>query len=203
MLTGDVVEDYSMRAYEHCRALLEPLELPVYCLPGNHDSRELMRAALSAAPFFYCEPVDVGAWTLVSIDSCVEGRHDGEIAARELDRMEAGIRQGGHVLVLLHHPPVKLHSEWLDRYGLSNAPQFFERIDRHKNVRGVVFGHVHQCWDSERGSVRIIGSPSTCSQFAPRRSEFAVDDKPPAYRRIELFADGSITTEVVWVHDLH
>ena len=203
MLTGDVVEDYSMRAYEHCRALLEPLELPIYCLPGNHDSQELMRAALSSAPFFYCEPVDVGAWTLISIDSCVEGRHDGEIAARELDRMEASIRGGRHVLVLLHHQPVKLHSEWLDRYGLSNAPRFFERIDRHENVRGIVFGHVHQCWDSERGSVRIIGSPATCSQFAPRRSEFAIDDKPPAYRRIELFADGSITTEVVWVDDVH
>ncbi len=205
VLTGDVVQDYSARAYEHCRALLEPLELPVYCLPGNHDSRELMRAALSSEPFFYCEPVDIGSWRLVGIDSCAEGRHDGEIADRELDRMEACIREARerHVLVLLHHPPVQMHSEWLDRYGLVNAPQFLDRIDRHSNVRGIVFGHVHQCWDSERGPVRIIGSPSTCAQFAPRRSEFTIDDKPPAYRSIELQADGGIATEVIWVNDVH
>jgi len=33
----------------------------------------------------------------------------------------------------------------------------------------------------------------------PGSDEFALDDKPPAYRRIELSADGTVSTELVWV----
>ena len=41
--------------------------------------------------------------------------------------------------------------------------------------------------------------PSTCAQFLPQANEFAVDARPPAYRRIALQPDGTLDTEVVWV----
>lgn len=200
-LTGDVVQDDSARAYEHCRALLEPLELPVYCLPGNHDVLPLMHEALSTEPFFYLETIEIGSWALVSVDSCEEGQHHGWIAAAELDRMQREIEssKADHVLVLLHHPPVDIGSEWLDEYGLNNADALFTRIDAHERVRGIVFGHVHQAFEAERGALRLIGSPSTCAQFKPGCREFTIDDKPPAYRHIELHAGGQIETNVVWV----
>ena len=65
----------------------------------------------------------------------------------------------------------------------------------------MVFGHVHQLHDSTRGGVRLLGTPSTCAQFKPACKEFTIDDKPPAYRRLELFADGRIDTKVVWLDD--
>ncbi len=48
-------------------------------------------------------------------------------------------------------------------------------------------------------SVRVIGTPSSCAQFKPFEDEFALDDKPPAYRRIILNSDGSIETELIWL----
>jgi Icc protein len=66
-------------------------------------------------------------------------------------------------------------------------------------VRGLVWGHVHQRYDALRNGVRLLATPSTCAQFLPRAEQFAVDRMPPAYRTLELKADGSITTEVVWV----
>ena len=72
-------------------------------------------------------------------------------------------------------------------------------IDQHRNVRAIVWGHVHQAYDALRKGVRLLATPSTCAQFLPSSDDFAVDPQPPAYRTLELRADGSLLTEVVWV----
>jgi Icc protein len=90
-------------------------------------------------------------------------------------------------------------SRWLDRVGLENAPEFLATIDRHPNVRAVVWGHVHQSYDALRKGVRLLATPSTCAQFLALADDFAVDPRPPAYRTLELRADGSLLTEVVWL----
>ena len=175
-LTGDIIQDDSAGAYAHCRELLTALDLPVYCVPGNHDVRYLMRDALPNPPFYYCGSLERGNWLIVGIDSCSAGRAGGKIAERELRRMEEAIAasSAGHVLICLHHPPVPMRSKWLDSVGLDNG------------------GH---------DGIRLIATPSTCRQFLPRADEFAVDDRPPAYRRIELRHDGSVDVELVWVAD--
>ncbi len=66
-------------------------------------------------------------------------------------------------------------------------------------MRLAVSGHVHQAYDAEHDGIRIITTPSTCSQFAIGSDEFAVDDNPPAYRRIELHDDGKLSNELIWV----
>jgi Icc protein len=83
--------------------------------------------------------------------------------------------------------------------GLENAAEFWRVIDQHSNVRAVLWGHVHQCFDQLRGDVRLLATPSTCAQFMPGSKEFALDTLPPAYRTLQLRADGTLTTEVVWI----
>jgi Icc protein len=83
--------------------------------------------------------------------------------------------------------------------GLANAAEFLNLIDAHRNVRAVVWGHVHQNYDALRKGVRLLATPSTCAQFLPHADNFAVDRRPPAYRTFELRADGSLLTEVVWL----
>ncbi len=103
-----------------------------------------------------------------------------------------------HVLVCLHHPPVEMRSAWLDRVGLEHADVLMARLANTGRVRAALFGHVHQAYDAVHEGIRIIGTPSTCRQFLPKSDEFAVDDLPPAYRRVELHADGSLTTQLNW-----
>ena len=63
-------------------------------------------------------------------------------------------------------------SRWLDRVGLTNAAEFLHTIDQHKNVRAIVWGHVHQAYDGLRKGVRLLATPSTCAQFLPHSDEF-------------------------------
>lgn len=202
-LTGDVVQDDSREAYGHCRELLVPLELPVHCVPGNHDVRPLMRDLLDDPPFDYCASARYGNWLIVSLDSCVDGEAGGALTESEMQRMDDLIAASDatHVIVCLHHPPVAMGSAWLDTVGLANGDEFLDRMQVSGRIRAAILGHVHQEYDADCGGVRIIATPSTCNQFKPRSREFAVDGRPPAYRRLELYADGQIGTELVWVDD--
>jgi Icc protein len=199
-LTGDIIQDDSAGAYAHCHDLLASLAIPVLCVPGNHDVRYLMREKLPNPPFAYCGSVTTENWLIVGIDSCSAGRAGGKIAERELRRMEETIAgsRAAHVLICLHHPPVPMHSKWLDTVGLDNGDEFLSRAVSTGRVRAALFGHVHQDYDACHDGIRLIATPSTCRQFLPRADEFAVDDRPPAYRCIELQPDGSIDVELVW-----
>jgi len=201
VVTGDLIHDDSPGAYEHFCQLLGGLQLPVYCVPGNHDVRALMLEALDEPPFHYCESVEAGSWLITGIDSCVSDHAGGHLEAGELARLDQEIARSSapHVMVCLHHPPVEMGSKWLDTVGLDNGSEFLERVAASGKVRLAIFGHVHQPYDADHGGVRIIGTPSTCRQFAPGSDDFAVDDGPPAYRRISLNADGTYNQELVWL----
>lgn len=200
-MTGDTVQDDSLAAYQQFRRLMLPLGLPVYCVPGNHDVTDRMQHALAGPPFSYCEAVRLGQWLVIGIDSCNPGQAGGLVSDPELQRLEQNLREtdARYVTVCLHHPPVKVHSRWLDSVGLDNAAALLAVIAASKKVRLVLFGHVHQAVEVDYGRTRIIGTPSTCAQFKPHSDEFAVDENPPAYRRVELFHNGDVSTELVWV----
>lgn len=200
-MTGDLIQDDSREAYDRFCELMRPLQLPVYCVPGNHDVRDLMRDAVSQPPFHYCDSLHTGNWLITGIDSCVDGEAGGRVNDDEMAKLEKilATTAAEHVLICLHHPPLPVGCKWLDEVGLKNGEEFLSLISQTSKVRAAIFGHVHQEFFAERNSIRIIGTPATCRQFKPGSDEFALDDNPPAYRRIELHADGSVNTELVWL----
>ena len=122
----------------------------------------------------------------------LEGNHDKPAPMLRALRDAAG----EHLLVCLHHHPVPMGSEWLDTQLVGSAERFFEVIDAHPRVRGILWGHVHQEYDDTRNGVRLLAVPSTCVQFKPGSVDFAVDDASPGYRWLDLHADGGIDTAV-------
>jgi len=201
--TGDLVQDDSPGAYQHFCELLETLKLPVYCVPGNHDIRAIMQDVLAEHEFNYCKSIEHGNWLITGIDSCIKGEAGGHVSVAELDRLDTEISSTNmaNVMVCLHHPPVPMGSRWLDSVGLANADEFLSRVSASGSVRLALFGHVHQQCDTQRDGITIIGTPSTCRQFAAGSDTFAVDDNPPAYRRISLYTDGRFEHELIWVND--
>ena len=201
LMTGDLIHDDSAIAYERFRDLLLPLQMRVHCVPGNHDVRDLMRRICVRPPFSYCASEEIDDWLLIGLDSCISGEAGGAVSRDELERLSDTVARSSarHILVFLHHPPIPLGSKWLDSVSMANGDEVLERLRTLGRVRALAFGHVHQEYEDDYEGIRIMATPSTCRQFKPRSDEFAVDDKPPAYRRIELDADGSIATEVVWV----
>jgi 3',5'-cyclic-AMP phosphodiesterase len=202
LATGDLVQD-DPRGYPQFRRAFADLGKPVLCIPGNHDDAPALAAGLSGAPFQVGGHVDYPGWRVVLLDSSVARRAAGRLSEAELTRLDRVLADAPdrHALIALHHHPVAMHSAWLDSVGLQNADAFFQVLDRHPQVRGVVFGHVHQAYEAVRRGVRILGTPSTCAQFLPGSRDFAVDHLPPAWRTLALHANGQVVTEVAWLSD--
>lgn len=203
VVTGDIADDLSAAAYRRLRDALAGTRLPVYCLPGNHDDPARMREVLDGDGFQYCGRATLGDWGLVMADSRLPGEVGGRLSAAELHRIDDDLAafHDRPVVVCLHHPPVAVGSAWLDASGLGNAREFFEVVERHRQVKAVLAGHVHQAYDALRRGTRIMTTPSTCAQFRPASADFALDAKPPGYRWLTLHEDGSLQAEARWVRD--
>lgn len=200
VLTGDLVHD-DAGGYAALHARFRDSGAPVHCLPGNHDDPAVVKRELGAAPFVHEFATRYGAWLVVMMDSTVAGQHHGHFDAAELARLDAalGTEAGVHALICLHHHPVPHGSAWLDELMLDNAAEFFAVLARHAGVRGLAWGHTHQPFEGMHGKIRLMGTPSTCMQFAQNADEFEVDSRPPAYRWLELCDDGGIETGIEWM----
>jgi Icc protein len=201
LATGDIVQDESRAGYERFRAALEPLGVPVYSIPGNHDDPKLMGEILASGSFQLGGELRQGSWSVVLLSTFLAGEDAGGLGAARLQGLRKALaaHAGQHILVAMHHHPLPMGSTWLDGVALRDAQSFWSIIEAHKEVRGVVCGHVHQAADRMRNDVRFLSTPSTCAQFLPGNEFFALDDRPPGMRWIELHDDGRIETEVAWL----
>lgn len=196
LLTGDLSQDGTSESYGHLQRLLSPLEIPTYWLPGNHDCIEVMERSLTQ--FCPDKAFKRGGWQFLLLNSqdpgCVHGRLSAE-SLRWLDQ-QLTKNSGVPTLVSLHHPPFAVNSTWLDTSSLQNTAEFLEVLDRHPQVKLVVFGHIHQEFQRQRGNVTFLGTPSTCIQFAPESDKFALGEEAPGFRLIQLYSDGTWRSQV-------
>jgi Icc protein len=201
LATGDIVQDESRAGYERFRSSLEPLGVPVYSIPGNHDDPNLMGEILTSGSFHLGGEFRQGPWSIVMLSTFLAGEDAGGLGPARLQGLRRALaaHDGQHVLVAMHHHPLPMGSTWLDGVALRDAQAFWGVIDAHPSVRGVVCGHVHQAADRTRNRVRFMSTPSTCAQFLPGSEFFALDDRAPGMRWMELHGDGRIDSEVSWV----
>ena len=199
--TGDLVQDETRGGYLRFAKMLKPLGVPVYCLPGNHDSPDVMRDQLKEAPFQFCGTASIGNWQLLMLNSHAENDNGGQFNTEQLAAIDNDLAacRDKHTIVFLHHHPIPMGSRWLDGVGLRQNREFMEIVSGHAHVRAIVWGHVHQASDHLQDNIRMISTPSTCSQFLPSSDDFTMDTRPPAYRWLQLYPDGSIDTDIVWL----
>ncbi len=199
--TGDLVQDETRAGYERFQEILAPLNVPVLCVPGNHDAPNIMTSVLNEAPFQVNGSYQTQSWSLIMLSSFTRGGDAGRLSQAELDRLQNTLREHEalHTLICLHHHPVPMGSRWLDGVALQNPSELLDIVGTMSHVRGILWGHVHQASDRQRNGIQLMSTPSTCSQFRPNSDDFAIDDRPPGFRWLDLCTDGTIDTEVVWL----
>lgn len=203
LATGDLVHDSSPQGYALIAEMLGSFGVPVFCLPGNHDVPRQMRLHLRGKLVRTDSVIDHGDWRFVMLDSVVPGQEGGHLANKQLKLLDSALESTEqHTFICLHHQPVAIGSAWIDTMAVDNPEPFFEIIDRHNHVRGVLWGHVHQTFDVLHNKVRLMASPSTCVQFAPGVDTFQVDEEPPGFRMLALLPNGTIRSEVVRIDDM-
>ena len=188
LVSGDLCQDESRDGYRNLRGLLDTLDVPVFCLPGNHDDLGLMQAELPDETTSVLGDHTLGGWRLLATDCTIPGAVHGEFGEdrlAELDRT-LGAAPSMPTAVALHHPPVDCGSRWLDQSRLADGEAFLDMLARHRQVHLVLCGHIRQPLDVTRNGIRVLATPSTCRQFAQGSDDYAVDELAPGWRWLEL-----------------
>ena len=193
LVTGDIAHDPERAAYRRfVRIMNEHVVAPYLCVAGNHDVAGAMAQLLEPSE------LTLPGWRLVALDSHVDDTPQADVSAADWDRLQAAIRATDDrwVLVATHHPPVRVDCPWLDKDRIKNGGELLESLAEHPSVKGMVFGHAHQVVETEYRNIALLGTPSTCFQFAPRSAEFAIDEQMPGYRWLTLAPDGQVVSRV-------
>ncbi|KAA1171638.1 3',5'-cyclic-AMP phosphodiesterase [Marinobacter salinexigens] len=201
LATGDLAQDGSEEAYRVFGEQLQVFGCQSAWISGNHDRSDILHRV---ATRFQADQRQIvqGGWQFVLLDSSVSGKVFGELAPSELDFLERCLSQhpGTPTIVSLHHHPVDIGSDWMEKIGLQNREAFWHVIDQHPQVKIVLWGHIHQDLEQQRRGVSLLATPSTCIQFTAGSSDFSVEPLPPGYRWFELGPGGEIHTEVRRAH---
>jgi 3',5'-cyclic-AMP phosphodiesterase len=131
--------------------MLGRLAAPLYPLPGNHDDRELMRAAFAPLELFpaqgpLCCDVGLGPVRLIGLDSLIPGDPAGRLGPEQLAWLDARLGEQPEIptLVALHHPPFRTGIDHMDAMMLEDGDALAAVIGRHRQVERVLCGHVHR-----------------------------------------------------------
>ena len=210
VISGDLADTPTAEEYDHLKHLLAPLKLPFVGIPGNHDSRQMMRAAFPRAAFAFAsgplnQRLEIGGLDLVLLDSSVHGQPHGELDAPTLQWLDATLASSPErpALLFLHHPPFQTGIWHMDRQNLLNAGELAAVVRRHPRVQRIAAGHVHRATLTMFAGVPAMICPAPnhavdLDLAQLREPSFKVE--PPAFHLHAWFAGegfGSVVTHHV------
>lgn len=198
LLTGDLAQEPGENSYQRLFDHLKEVQIPVVCLPGNHDNFDLMQHYLNSANVS-CKPHHLyDAWQIICLNSQIPDDPGGFLEDRELAFLEQCLRNHPehHALIAVHHHCIPTRSAWMDTMMIGNSARFLKLLQQYQQVKAVITGHIHQVLTERINNLRIFGTPSTCFQFTPKSPNFSLDRTAPGYREILLFPEGDIETSV-------
>ena len=200
LATGDLSEDGSRGSYLALQKLLRPLGVPVLALPGNHDDARLLTECFPGSPVDGIGISQHGAWTIVRLNSCLSGRPEGRLSEKTLEELEGFLKRHDQypLIISLHHQPVYIGSPWIDKYALLEPETLLELVDRYTNVKAVIWGHVHQAFESERHGTAMLGGPSSAVNGLPGTQKFTPDQNGPACRWLKLSEENMLSSGIIW-----
>jgi 3',5'-cyclic AMP phosphodiesterase CpdA len=210
VITGDLTEHGAPEEYANLRELLAELAMPVFLIPGNHDSREELRRAFAGDGYFPATgflhyAIDDYPVRIVALDTHIPGAGGGELCAERLswldDTLAAAPQQP--TLVLMHHPPFPTAIVHMDRSGLADPASFAAVIAKHPQVERILCGHLHRTIDTRFAGTIAGTAPAAAHQLQldltpDGRAQFNFE--PPGYQ-LHLWRDGRLVTHTAVIGD--
>lgn len=156
LFTGDLAEHGTGADYQHLRARLSVLNIPLAVVPGNHDRRAALRQAFADNPWLPAgdgplhQIIDNFALRLIGLDTLDEtatGAHGaGHLDTAALDWLEARLGEAPErpTVIFMHHPPFNTGIGHMDRINCTNGAKMAAIVARHPQVERVLCGHVHR-----------------------------------------------------------
>ena len=151
LLTGDLADAGSDDAYAALAAALCRLPMPAHLLPGNHDSRDVLRRHFPQLPAnnggFLQTALATPAGRFLLLDTVEAGAPWGSYCAERREWLTRQLAAAGDLplYIAMHHPPLAFGIPSMDQFALRDAEALWSLLAPHKSrIRHLFFGHVHR-----------------------------------------------------------
>ncbi len=201
IISGDISDEEQVHAcqqtYQYLKELLKPFSSKLHCIPGNHDNPTLLYNSIGLSDKLHLE---INNWQLLFLSSHVQSSISGKVDEAQLKALLDN-RTTDNTIIFMHHHPIPIGSHWLDQIGLQNNSEFFNILAQYKGIRGIVFGHIHQEFESNISGIKILGTPATHpQQFLPKADTYTIDNtQRPGFRWLTLHPNGHLDSQVIRV----
>lgn len=151
LVTGDITYAGFAEEAQLAAELLENLNPPYYVIPGNHDTRAVLRSAFAQqrCPVgngdFINYVVDGFPLYFIALDTTVPSEPGGEICIERAAWLEEQLEKsaGKPTIIFIHHPPVKCGVLETDEDGFVGADRLGDIVEKYPNVERILCGHIH------------------------------------------------------------
>lgn len=193
VITGDLVHQVKPAEYQRLKTLLDSLPMPVYLMPGNHDSRDLIRETF--VEHTYLPPtgylqyvVETEALRLMMLDTNVPGEGRGELDEQRLAWLDQQLCDRPHqpTLLFMHHPPFTTGIDLMDGYSLSGLDKLERIVRKYDCIERIGCGHIHRPIQKRWAGTLAYTVPSPVHQVSldldstTESATFVME--PPAYQ---------------------
>ena len=203
LATGDLTESGKRKEYKRLRELLEPLRIPLYVIPGNHDRRDVFREAFADqwylpayGPLQYA--IEEYPVRLIALDTMNDGEAGGIMDEERLAWLDGKLAQAPNrpTLIFMHHPPFRTGIRALDALGFRGADEFGAIIRRNPQIERIICGHIHRAIEMRWNGTTICTALSTAHQFALELRSLhplGIVLEPPGFA-LHIWGEGQMAT---------
>lgn len=211
IVTGDLAHWGEREAYEALQAALEPVEIPVRLLIGNHDNRDVFVGVFRSQPLDengyvnYAETIEDRRF--VYLDTVSPRTHAGHFGTDRLAWLQAELEAHRRIRLFMHHNPLVLGLPAEDQIGLvpGDRAQFQALLQAHADrIEHIHFGHVHAPINGQLFGIPFTSVPSTGNQSLPDLREpywLQGAPMPPAYHVVLLEQTQTVIHQIPFTWD--
>ena len=190
VVTGDLTDHGTAAEYEQFAAAM-PTDRRWLATVGNHDRREPARRCLNPGSTGQLDTVlDIAGLRVIALDSLIEGADDGRLEATSLAFAARALDGSpGPAVIALHHPPVAVGHDLMDRLGLRD-PEGLAELARHPRLAAILTGHVHTSLAARFAGTALLGAGGVAStmRLGSRTDPIADAAAVPAFA-VHVFDD--------------
>jgi len=172
LISGDLVQNGTIEEYLTLKDLLKQLKVPYFLLVGNHDNRKNLKKVFSDLDYYednFCNfTLDNFPLKIIGLDSTTENEVHGTLCRNRLNWLENELnkRPSKPTLIFLHHPPIPLGIEDMDKVNLKNGIEEFKNIiKKNPQIKAIGCGHIHRSSFTLWNNTTVISVASTAHQM--------------------------------------
>ena len=176
IITGDLTEQGDEEEYQHFLELIEPLQMPVYVVPGNHDNPQIMAEVFTGTTCFpvtddtYQYAIEDLPFRILGINSRCDGSELPEFGEKRLSWLKRQLDKSDKpVLLAVHHPPMVTGIELIDMGGSEWFQRLKSLLAGYEQVKLVICGHCHTDLCGRIGNIPVYMAPANSHRLIANR----------------------------------